>query len=91
MTYMLAQIEVGDYEQWKDMFDGARGTVRREAKGHRILRNAEDPNHVFIQVEFPSADDARAAREELKASGAFGRVTLKSGPTIVEEAEAIAY
>lgn len=91
MTYMLTQVEVGDYDRWKDMFDGARESVRREAKGHRILRSTEDPNHLVIQVEFASADDARSAREQLLASGALDRVTLTAGPTIVDEAEVIVY
>ena len=91
MTYMLTQVEVADYEAWKNMFDSGRDSVRRTARSHRIMRNAENPNNLFIQVEFPSADAARTAREELIASGAFERVTLKSGPTIVDEAEAVAY
>ena len=91
MTYTLAHIQVDDYEQWKEMFDAARQTVRKDAKGHRILRGAEDPNDVFIQVEFPSAEEARAAREELLSSGAFDRVKLIDGPSVIEEAEAVAY
>jgi len=42
-----------------------------------------------VSVEFASAEAAIAARERLVSSGAFDRVTLKSGPTVVEEAEAV--
>ena len=88
---MLAHIQVDDYEQWKEMFDAARGTVRKDAKGHRILRGVEDPNDVLIEVEFPSPEEARAAREELRSSGALDRVKRIDGPNIIEEAETVSY
>ena len=91
MTYTLAHIQVDDYEQWKEMFDAARQTVRKDATGHRILRGTEDPNDVLIQVEFPSAAEARAAREVLLRSGALDRVKLIDGPSVIEEAETVAY
>jgi uncharacterized protein (DUF1330 family) len=91
MAYTVAHIQVDDYEQWKEMFDAARNTVRKDAKGHRILRGAENPNDLLIQVEFPSADEARAAREELRNSGALDKVKLIDGPNILEEAEAVTY
>lgn len=91
MAYMVTQVEVQDYEAFKTMFDAGRDTVRRAAKGHRILRGGDDPNLLFIQVEFDSAEDARAAREELVASGALERVMVKSGPTLAEQAEAVSY
>jgi hypothetical protein len=91
MTYMQARVQVEDYEVWKQMFDTDPARAREAAKGHRIFRNVEDPNEVLIAVEFGSADDAKAARQRLVDSGVFERVTLKSGPTITEEAEAVAY
>jgi hypothetical protein len=44
-----------------------------------------------VSVEFASADDANAARERLLSSGVFDRLTLKSGPTVAEEAETLVY
>jgi hypothetical protein len=87
----LTRINVGDYEQWKPMFDQDTPGARTDAKGHRILRNAEDPNEVFVLVEFGSADDARAARERLLASGVLDRFQDKSDPRVVEEAEQLSY
>jgi hypothetical protein len=87
----LTRINVGDYEQWKPMFDQDTPGARTDAKGHRILRNAEDPNEVFVLVEFGSADDARAARERLLASGVLDRFQDKSDPKVVEEAEQLSY
>jgi hypothetical protein len=91
MPFMLTRIHVEDYDAWKAMFDSDLPGARKEARGHRILRSAEDPNEVFIQVEFASDDEARAARERLLASGVLERVKLQAGPTLAEEAEAVAY
>jgi hypothetical protein len=44
-----------------------------------------------VAVEFASADDAKAFREKLLASGALDRVTVKTEPTAVEEQEAVTY
>jgi hypothetical protein len=71
------------------MFDQDLPGARRSATGYRLFRTAEDPNEVFIQVEFASADEAIAARERLLSSGVLDRFPDKTGPTIVEEAEAV--
>lgn len=89
--YMLTRIRVDDYDAWKPMFDSDPPGARKEAKGHRILRGADDPNELFIQVEFASAEEASAARELLLSSGVLERVSVQAGPTLVEEAETIAY
>ena len=91
MSLLLTRIKVQDYDAWKPMFDSDVPGARKAAKGHRILRSAEDPNEVFVQVRFASADDARAARERLLASGVLDRVTVQAGPTVAEEAETVEY
>jgi hypothetical protein len=91
MSLLLTRIKVEDYDAWKPMFDSDVPGARKAAKGHRILRSAEDPNEVFVQVRFASADDARAARERLLASGVLDRVTVQAGPTVAEEAETVDY
>ena len=91
MAFMLTRLEVDDFDAWKNMFDSDPPGARSTAKGHRILRGTEEPNAVFIQVEFPSTDEAIAARERLQASGVLDRVTVKAGPTVAEETEAVAY
>ena len=91
MSLLLTRIKVEDYDAWKPMFDSDVPGARKAAKGHRILRSAEDPNEVFVQVRFASADDARAARERLLASAVLDRVTVQAGPTVAEEAETVEY
>jgi len=89
MTFILTRINVGDYEAWKPMFDQDLPGARRSASGHRLFRNSEDSNEVFIQVEFDSAEEALAARERLLSSGVLDRFADKTGPTVVEEAETV--
>ena len=91
MAFMLTRIQVDDYEAWKPIFDSDPPGARKAAKGHRLLRSSEEPNDVFVQVEFGSPEDAKAARERLLASGVLERVTVKAGPTVAEEAETVAY
>jgi hypothetical protein len=65
MSILQIEHAVRDYDAWKTAFDSdpvgrERGGVRR----YRILRPAEDPNYVIIELEFDSAseaDDFRAA------------------------------
>ena len=91
MAYMLSRIQVENYDAWKPMFDSDPAGARKAAKGHRILRSTEEPNELFLQVEFASLEEADAARQRLLASGVLDRVTVKVGPTVVEEAETIEY
>lgn len=89
MPFVLTRIDVGDYDAWKPMFDADKPGARSESKGWRVLRNADDPNEVFIQVEFDSIELARQARQRLLASGVLDRFENKSGPYVAEESETI--
>ena len=88
MAVIFTRINVGDYDTWKPMFDRDSPGARRAATGHRLFRSSTDPNEVFIQVEFDSTEEAIAARERLLSSGVLDRFSDRTGPTVVEEAEA---
>ncbi|HET7450884.1 MAG TPA: hypothetical protein VFJ78_09815 [Gaiellaceae bacterium] len=89
MALILTRINVGDYDAWKPMFDRDLPGARRSASGHRLFRNSDDPNEVFIEVEFDSTEEATAARERLLSSGVLDRFPDKTGPVVVEEAEVV--
>ncbi len=91
MAFIVTRINVGDYDMWKTMFDRDEPGARSAAKGHRILRGVENPNEVFIVVEFASVEDAELGRERLLASGVLDRFPDKDLPKVVEEAEALSY
>ena len=90
MPTMLTRIKVGNFEEWKAMFDSDPPRAREHATGWRILRGVEDPNEVFVQVEFPSAELALDARCRLLESGVLERVReVVAAPTLTEEADAV--
>jgi hypothetical protein len=91
MPFILTRINVGDYDQWKPMFDQDLPGARSEARGHRILQNADEPGEVFVMVEFDSAELARGGREKLLASGVLDRFEDRSEPRVLEEAEQVSY
>ena len=91
MPYMVLNLEVADYDEWKKLFDSDPGGRKGIAKGHVISRNVENPNDVFIRTEYASVDDARKVRQQLLDSGALSQATIKTPPTIIEIADEAAY
>lgn len=87
MAYVMTRIQVGDYNTWKPMFDQDVPGARRSAKSLRIFRGVDDPNEVFLQIEFASSDEARMARDRLIASKVLDRFRDKTGPTVVDEVQ----
>lgn len=84
MTFVITRIQTRDFDRWKPMFDQDRPRGREDAKEWRVFRNADDPNEVFILIEFDSADGARTARERLVSSGVLDRFDDTAGPTVIE-------
>lgn len=91
MAWMLMNFELDNYDDWKQVFDSDPVGRKAVAKGHRILRAADNPNNVFLGVEYPSVDDAKEFRERLLASGVLDRFAPKAGPTVVDVAEETTY
>jgi len=86
MAYMFTRVRVADYEDWQRTFETDPYGARENARGYRICRGVEDPNEVFVQVEFPSVELAKEARGKLLAGGLLDRFEDISGPTVAEEA-----
>jgi heme-degrading monooxygenase HmoA len=91
MAFIMTRLQVGDYDVFKPMFDQDSPGTRATATGYRLFRSVEDPNEVFIQVEFDSAEDANAGRDKLLSAGVLERWSDRTGPTVVEVAETIVY
>ena len=85
-AYIFTRIHVGDYDTWRPMFDQDRPRARERARTQRVFRAADDPDHVFIVLEFDSLDDAHEARRRLLDSGVLDRFADKHGPEVVVEA-----
>ncbi|MGZ4419237.1 MAG: hypothetical protein ACXVRV_13835 [Gaiellaceae bacterium] len=69
------------------MFDQDRPRAREKAKSERVFRSMDDPNMVFIHLEFDSGEDAKEAQRRLSGSGVLDRFEDKHGPTVVIEAD----
>ena len=92
MTFMLSPFEVADFDTWKrETFDADPAGRKQAAKSHRLFRGVENPNEVFVGVEFGSVAQAESFREQLKASGVLDTMTVKTPPTVVEVADEAVY
>jgi hypothetical protein len=85
-AFIITRIHVGDYETWRPMFDQDRPQARELAKVQRIFRSVDDPNHVFVFLEFGSVEEAEEAQRRLVESGVLDRFADKHGPNVVQEA-----
>jgi hypothetical protein len=88
---MVGVFRTDDYEDWKRMFDSDPVGRKEVAKGHRVMRSVEDPNEVFLRVDFGSVDEAKSFRERVLASGVLDRLTMVKEPTVVEVADEATY
>lgn len=84
-AFIITRIHVGEYDRWRPMFDQDLPRAREKAKVQRIFRNVDDPNHVFIFLEFASVEDAEEAQGRLVESGVLDRFDDKHGPNVVQE------
>ena len=71
---------------WRPMFDQDLPRAREKATSQRVFRSLDDPDLVFIQLEFASAEDAQVAQRRLSESGVLDRFEDKTGPIVVVEA-----
>jgi hypothetical protein len=85
-AFIITRIQTGDYERWRPMFDQDRPGTREKALVQRVLRSADDPNEVFIYLEYQSLDDANEARNRLVTSGVLDRFADKHGPNVLVDA-----
>ena len=88
---MVAVFQTGGYDAWKERFDSDPVGRRQTAKGHRVMRSVEDPDEVFVRLDFDSVDDAKAFRERLLGSGVLDTITVVKEPTVVEVADEVTY
>jgi hypothetical protein len=54
-----------------------------------VLRNVDDPNEVYVFIEYASRELAEAARQRLVTSGVLDRFPEHYGPMVVEAAEEV--
>jgi len=80
MMHAMIRQKVKDYEAWKKVFD-EDGANRKMAgsKGGHVFRALDDPNNVFVLVEFEDKDKATkfmssdGLKEAMKKAGVIGK------------------
>jgi hypothetical protein len=68
-----------------------RSVSKQAAKGHTLLRSVDNPNEIFVRVEFATAEEAKSFREKLRDSDVLQNMTVKFPPTVAEVADQAAY
>ena len=79
MAYLLVHHKVEDYVKWKHNFD-AHTSARsvNGSRGGKIFRSAENPNEVFVLLEWDSIENAQKfahsqnIKEIMKNAGVVG-------------------
>ena len=85
-AFIITHIQTGGYQRWRPMFDHDGPRAREKARVQRVLRSVDDPDEVFIYLEYSTLEDAVEARQRLLDSGVLKRFDDKHGPTVLTEA-----
>jgi hypothetical protein len=85
--FIITRIQTGDYDTWRALFDQDRPRAREKAQVQRIFRRVDDPDHVFVFLEFASVEDAQEAERRILDSGVLDRFEEKHGPNVLFEAD----
>jgi hypothetical protein len=86
-AFIITRIQTGGYDRWRPMFDQDKPRTREKALVQRVLRSANDPDEVFIYLEYESLEDANEAHGRLVDSGVLDRFEDKHGPNVLVDAD----
>jgi hypothetical protein len=90
MAYLVGVFE-GDFDAWMHQFNSDPLGRKAVAKGHTILRGLENPNQMFIRIEFDSDEAARSFQDKVRGSNVLQNVTVIVPPTATELADQQTY
>ena len=84
MAYMFGRVSVEDYGTFREAFNGAE-EMRRSAGAlnSTVYQSVDDPNEVIVQVEFPTADAAKAFQTSQPLRDAMQRAGVQGQPRIL--------
>jgi hypothetical protein len=89
MAMLLIDYRVADVAGWKAIFD--QDPLGRKPHGvtrHWLYRDTDDPNHLMLSLEFPSADHAKTFLTLLQP---VWDVSGAQRAWVLQEAEAATY
>jgi hypothetical protein len=84
MPAFIVGVFEGDVDAWKERFMSDPLGRKQVAKGHTILRAADNPNQVFVRLEFDTLEGAKAFAEKVRASDVLEGLTVTVPPTAAE-------
>jgi hypothetical protein len=84
MPAFIVGVFEGDIDAWTERFLSDPLGRRQVAKGHTLLRSVENPNQVFVRLEFEKIEDAKAFAEKVRASDVLDGLTVTVPPTPAE-------
>lgn len=90
MAFLTGVFE-GDYDAFKEGFDSDPLGRKQVAKGHTILRGVDNPNEIFLRVEFDTVEDARSFADKVRGSDVLRDMSLKVTPTVTEMVDQATY
>ena len=89
MAHLLVKHKVEDYNKWKAAFDD-HASYRSESgsTGGKVFRNANDPNELFVLLEWDSIQNAQKFAQSDQTKEAMMNAGVVGMPAIyfVEEA-----
>ena len=67
MIALRIEVQVRDYDMWRDAFErDAGGRQRSGAQGYRIFRPVDDSGRVAVDLDFETKDKAEAFLEIMR-------------------------
>jgi len=87
----LTGVFESDFDAFKQQFDSDPLGRKQAAKGHTLLRGVDNPNEIFVRIEFDSAEDAKSFGEKVRGSDVLQNVNVKVPPTVTEMADQATY
>jgi len=90
MAYLIGVFE-GDFDAFKQQFDSDPLGRKAVAKGHSMMRGVDNPNEIYLRVEFDTVDQAREFREKVRSSDVLANMDVKLGPNVTELVDRVDY
>jgi len=83
-AFILTRIRTEGYDRWRALYDQDVPRARERAVSQRVFRLLDDPDHVFVFLEFATEEDARESQRRLVDSGVLDRFADVHGPNVVD-------
>jgi hypothetical protein len=91
MAFLVGVFEGEDIDAWTQRFLSDPLGRKQVAKGHTLLRGVDNPNQIFVRIEFDSAEEAKSFQEKVRGSDVLANVSVKIPPTVAEMVDQASY